>query len=998
MNAFRFFVYDRVKYLLPKVPGLVTTSENQAGNKGRGMVLSNIAVASKISTTSCSLSAIALMLFMAAPANAQTNAAPEATQSAPPASGGDQSPTDTPGMIDGPSDALPPSADAAAQGGADIVVTASRAGRAGFEAPTPTTVLDAGDLAKTGATNPADLLNRSPAFSASITPASTSSNTTNVPGANFLNLRGLGTSRTLVLVDGHRHVPTSSSGTIDVNLVPSILIDRIEVVTGGASAAWGSDAVSGVVNFILNHQLDGLRANAQAGISSHGDQEQFLVQGAYGAGFLDDRLRITVAGEYYDNRGGKTQGSRDWGRDGWNLVSNPDYTPTNGQFARIVSPDVQYPNATMGGLITARTGPLANIQFGPGGTVLPFTYGTHVGTTFMIGGSGDNLSRYASLEPEQDRWSAYGRVSFEITPDITAAVDVTVARTHAISVSTPPTDYGNITIQQDNAYLPDEIRAIMVDNNIQNFRMGRLNYEELGNIRTDNTTKLQRYVASLEGKFGDSWKWGAYFEHGIADYRQVYLDNRNQANWRMGVDAVVDPATGQIVCRSTLTDPANGCVPINVFGVGSISDAARDYVLADPYSDTRSKQDAGGVNISGEPFELWAGPVSIAAGVEARKQSLRTVSDPLSQAGAYRIGNVRAISGSFNVKEAFGEIIVPLARDLSFARLLEFNGAIRRTDYSISGAVTSWKAGLTYEPVQGVRFRATRSRDIRAPNLTELFLAQRQNTGFSVIDRVTGVQSQVAQLTMGNTDLQPEIGDTWTYGIVFEPDFAPGLRASIDATDIELTDAISTLSPQDTVDRCQAGATELCELIDRDSTGVIRTIRAPFLNLASIRSRSIDGEIDYQLPLSNISENLNGALSFRYLGTYVYDFITSDGTSTIDLAGQTDHVKYKQTVRVTYNNGPLQIFAEDNFIGKAKLSALYSGMEVSDNSIPSRNYVNLSASYELFDGRVQVFGLVNNLFDRDPPIVVSNSVFSLETNAATYDTIGRRFMIGLRLR
>lgn len=881
--------------------------------------------------------------------------------------------------------------------GDDIVVTASRSGRSGFVAPTPTIIVGASELGNTGVTNAADLLNRSPTFAASYSPGSVGPGVTNVPGANFLNLRGLGPERTLVLVDGRRHVPTNDRNAIDINLIPSLLIDRVEVVTGGASAAWGSDAVSGVVNFILTKNLDGFRANVQQGITRHGDQAQTQIQAAYGLSALDDRLHVMVAGEYYHNDGAGTQGSRDWGRNGWNLITNPNATATNGQYVRLVTPNVHYSNATMGGLITNRTGPLANIQFGPGGTVLPFTYGTNVGTSYMIGGDGTNLDQYQSLEPRQKRLNGFARVTFDVTSSITAGVDVTVAHNEALQLSTPATDYGNITIRQDNAYLPESVRAIMVANNISSFRMGRLNFEDLGYIKTNNSIKVQRYVPYIEGTIFDNFKWNGYFEHGVTHFDQTFINNRNQANWAAGVDAVVNPANGEIVCRSTLTNPNNGCVPIDVFGVGSISQAAKDYVLQNPYSRTRVRENAAGVNLSGEPFSLWAGPVSVAIGGEYRSQSLRTTVDPLSQVGAYRIGNTRAIAGSYNVKEVYGETVVPLAHDIALLHSLEFNGAIRHTDYSTSGGVTSWKAGLTYEPISGIRFRGARSRDIRAPNLTELFLASRSGAGLTLIDPATATQTFYTLVTTGNPDLKPERGDTWTYGVVFEPSLAPGLRASIDVADIKITNAISTLSAQDTVDRCAAGESSLCDFVRRDANGAL-TVTTPYLNLAEIHSRSIDGEIDYRLPLSNISSAMNGTLDIRYLGTYLDTFTTSTGVTTLQNAGLTDRPKYRQNVRVTYDNGPLTLFVEDVFIGRTKIFAQYSGLDISDNRVPSVNYVNVSGTVRMNDGHMELFGSITNLFDKDPPIVVMGNVFGLETNAATYDTFGRRFMIGVRFR
>ncbi|MDB5465536.1 MAG: hypothetical protein JWQ46_298, partial [Phenylobacterium sp.] len=576
----------------------------------------------------------------------------------------------------------------------EVVVTASRVDRAGFTAPTPTTTVGLQELQKSGTTNVADFLNTIPAFGAATTPASTAHNSVN-SGLNLVNLRSLGLNRTLVLVDRERFTPSTATGRVDLNVIPTVMIERVEVVTGGASAAWGSDAVAGVVNLIFKKNLDGFAGEVSGGLSQKGDNQDVKVALSWGGTALDGRLRFAIASEYEDNKGIGPNSGRDILQQNYNVIANPTYKLGNGQPQNYVTSNVNVSSATLGGLVT--TGPFAGQQFAPGGALAPFTYGTMRGSQYMIGGSGislDNSINGAQLGQFANpvrRGNLYLRTSFDVTDNVEATIDASYAQSASEAYLSIPYDLGTITIQRDNAYLTAAQRATLTAANVTSFKMGRINQDISYNYPV-NETQTQRFSFGLKGKFdalGTTWKWDSYVATGLTHFTQKIQGNRIIANWNQAVDAVVNPANGQVVCRSTLTNPTNGCVPVNLFGQGSPSAAAAQYVTGTSMLAADFRQDAAAVNITGEPFSVPAGPVSVAAGAEYRRESVRQVADALSNANAFNIGNPHDINGSEGVKEAFVETVVPLVKDLPFAKQVDFNGAIRVTDYQTSGAVTT---------------------------------------------------------------------------------------------------------------------------------------------------------------------------------------------------------------------------------------------------------------------------------------------------------------------
>jgi hypothetical protein len=410
-----------------------------------------------------------------------------------------------------------------------ITVTGSRISRAGFESPTPVSTLTQEDINIAARPNIAEFINTMPQVRASLSTTS-ATNQSLVGSGNFVDLRGLGEVRTLVLVDGKRFVPENRYGDVDLDVIPQALIESVDIVTGGA--------VAGVVNLRLNHDLEGFKGTVQGGRTDHDDNRNALVSLAYGAHLFDNRLKFIVGAEYGDNEGVPSILSRDWGRANWGIITNPNYVKGNGQPARLLVPNVGMSNSTLGGLINS--GPLKGIQFGPGGAPIPFNYGSLVTGTTMVGGDGQSTNFASVLESPVSRYSTYGRLSFEFNDWVTAYTEVSYAQTSStVPSNVIPND--QITINRDNAFLPASIGAAMDRDGLTSFTMGRVASDYSHEVYSPDY-KTTREVAGLDGKLPAGWSWHAYYTHGDSDQNTSWT-NRDNARFALATDAVINPST-----------------------------------------------------------------------------------------------------------------------------------------------------------------------------------------------------------------------------------------------------------------------------------------------------------------------------------------------------------------------------------------------------------------------------------------------------------------------
>jgi outer membrane receptor protein involved in Fe transport len=906
-----------------------------------------------------------------------------------------------------------------------IVVTGTRLQASGFTAPTPVTVVGAQMVQNRGKTNIAEALNEIPSFQPSSGPSQATRNLTGTQGASTVDLRGLGASRTLVLVDGRRHVGISPAGIVDVAVLPTNLIERVETVTGGASAAYGSDAVAGVVNFILRDRMEGFRGNIQYGTSQRWDNNEYSINGAVGHSF--GRVHVIAGADWSKNLGIANQYKRDWGAREPSYVGLPA-TRAAGLPANVLAYDARFSNATYGGLITA--GPLRGTAFGPGGVPYQFNYGALVGPSLMVGGDNYGVSDSSPrrLVNPTERFSSLARVNFDLTPTTTLYAEGGYARSSINTQGAIARSPDVITITLNNPYLPAATRAAMQRAGVTTFQMGRLQ-NELGSNRNVATSDVYRGVLGAKGKIFGDWQWDIYGQYGrtltINDYSSVALPRFYEATY------AITGANGQPACAPIASNPyytskdANrrqqilnvlgDCKPFNVFGEGSPSKESLDYVRSTNKQRVLTKQWVGAASINGSPFSTWAGPVATAFGGEWRKDIAFQDTDLFGFNQANDGPNFAALDGSNSVYEFFGEAGVPLMKDHALGRSLELNGAIRQTHYQYSGWVTTWKVGAVYEPTDWLRLRGTKSRDIRAPRVTELF-QQGGAAGFNITNPRNGVNASVPGVTLGNPDLQPEVADTWTGGFVFSPKwgFTSGFTLSMDYFRIKVDGVIGSISPLQIVDRYfNLGQTEYARFFSFDASPIgFSRITGQLLNLNQRLMDGVDLEARYRVPMDSLG--VPGRLDVSALVTWMNQNSVIDevgGTTTITkgvAVGPGPLPRWRGNVTFNYGLGRFSSTLQMRAFSGFKSNRAWIGPDdsrydprlgnsVNDNRGPGMAYWNFSARYDVIqkgDKVLQVYGVMDNIFDKDPP---QNALPMSSDGGIPYDFVGRAFKLGVRM-
>ena len=551
----------------------------------------------------------------------------------------------------------------------EVVVTGSRLITDGLKAPTPVTVVSSESLQDATPGSFVMALEQLPQFANSLHAGTSTLSVTGGSDGN-LNLRGIGSQRTLVLIDGQRTAASGISGIPDISSMPKALIQRTDVITGGASAAYGSDAVAGVVNFVIDNKFTGVKGELQGGITQYGDKKNYSLNLAAGMGFSDDRGHITLSYEM-DNDEGLLLFDRSIGYEGWALINSASVTaanpasPTNP--IRILASGVVANNATAGGVITSS--PLKDTQFGPGGSVEPYIGGTQRTPLSMIGGSGRNGGDQTGLFAPLRSKGFYAYLSYDVLDSLTLYTDVSLGSRHIRVDETPNrlNSTQSLTIFADNAYLPASIKAAMQTRGITSFQMARLQYDT-GLVYGQNNRKAERYVAGANGELG-SWSFDTYYAHDDAEQMVYTFADTIMENAFMASDAVFNPnGNGTIICRTTITNPTDGCVPANYFGQGSVSESAIKYITGTEIDRLISRQDAVGASLRGHPFTLWAGDLGMAFGAEYRNAHARLTPDAIAASrmnaaksraiptvldgklGGYALTNQQPQKGGYSVK------------------------------------------------------------------------------------------------------------------------------------------------------------------------------------------------------------------------------------------------------------------------------------------------------------------------------------------------------------
>lgn len=932
----------------------------------------------------------------------------------------------------------------------DIVVTGSRIIASGFTAPTPTTVIGEEQIIANAQPNIFNTIAQLPSLQGSTgTSTGTFSTSSGQQGLSSFSLRGLGPIRTLTLLDGQRVVGANVTGVPDISLFPQLLVKRVDIVNGGASASYGSDAVGGVVNFITDTRFVGFKGNVQGGVTTYGDNEQILAQAAWGGALFDDKLHLIVSGEYaHDegvgpgNFGIDLAGRRDWHRASTLLNTGQ----TNNGLPQFNYRDYAQPyQYALYGLIN--NGPLQGIAFDANGAPFNFNYGSngqplgngrvsncYPGNSFCVGGDlSGAVGSGASLVSSLQRVNGFGRIGYDFAPNNEIYLTVGVAQVKTSNQPSPGYNRPNLTVQCANPYLPQLVRDRCATAGITNFNFGSSN-GSFPSPRVFTDRRQYRFVGGIKGQFdvgGGDWNYDAYYAHGTTisdiDVNDIVLQNRYVA----ATNAVT--LNGAIVCADAGARAA-GCQPINIFGGFAPSSAALAYVTPQngPFQHTRLTQDVASLNFSGNLFDLWAGPLTLAFGGEYRHEFYTVNADPYgagvsalspnsdaypadpllnaAQGSNWAAGNYKNGTGAYTVYEGFAELNLPLFD--GGAGRANLNGAARVTHYSTSGTVWAWKIGGTWDtPLDGFRLRAVTSRDVRAPNLSELFAAPTVTTlpNFANPFPPAGAV-QAFQNTVGNPDLQPEIARNTELGVVYSnPSWLPGLSLSFDYYSIKLDGVVSTLSADQIVRFCFEGNQAFCGgfVLNSPVQGGNFINVQPF-NLASWKTSGFDIEASYRWsrPLG-----LPGSFTLRGLGTHIREFLVDAGIAGVDRVDQAgantgNTPDWKWLAIQSYENDAFSLTVQERWFSDGVFGNQYvvctascpastgNHPTIDRNTMKGAFYVDVGGSYNL-SSNVKFYFKVDNLFDHDPePSPQTNT--GLDVNPALYDTVGRTYRAGIR--
>jgi outer membrane receptor protein involved in Fe transport len=906
-------------------------------------------------------------------------------------------------------------------------------------------------------------------------------------GGSYLNLRNMGKQRTLVLFDGSRIVPADRASTVNVDNFPSALVRSVDVVTGGASAAYGADALAGVVNFVLDREFQGFKSNVSTGITEQRDGQNWSMSVAGGKQFGD---RLNVIGSL-EARQVHDMNRSPFDTDNWNstgLVINPDWvslTATPNIPQRLWAPRVHSATQTATGMITQPGFSLNGYTFTDDGKgVRPFVAGdvrnrVGAGSNGMQSGGPEADAAMRSFQngvssSEVKQRSAFTAVKYALSDSTEVFGQVMLGRTE----SNANDRRGNLEMGDayfvqayvENPFLPAAVRDAMIAQNRTSIRIDKIGQIDVpGRIniadgRDDkNISQMWSATTGFDHTFANDWALRGSYQYGESKLTTAAYDMLRIDRLGMAIDAVRDPATGAIMCNVQRFNPTaaqlaasmvgrtvpttqiganpNGtmsvnspifndnaikdCVPLNMFGLSNATREAADYVTTDKKGIRDLDQTFAELLLTGQLHEGWgAGPIGFAGGLTYREQAFNQFSTPLDgergvvnapeigirgmSAGttggnrsAHYFSATSWASGEFDVWEWFSELNVPIWEASNGVQRLDSTVAYRSSDYSLTGRVESWKIGGEFQIVDGLRVRATKSRDVREPTFGERFEAS--GGGATIVDPIGNRSYTITSNTGGNINLLPEIGDTLTAGIVWAPTFAwlDGFQASADWYEIDVKDRVGSLGAQRIVDDCFTGATELCQYIFRDASGQIGRVLNVNLNVAAARTSGVDLEMRYDMEPDFIGGQ-DEQLGFRLFSGYLAEnsVQATPGAINRDDVGSLSSPEWTTTATLRYGVGNFGASVIARYFDDTLINVLWvDGRDIDRNKISSQTTTNLVLTYRgetSTDATWTTSFNVTNLFDRDAPIVPSFSQRGgQQTISGQHDSFGRRYQLSL---
>ena len=931
-----------------------------------------------------------------------------------------------------------------------MIVTGSRVARPEASVTAPITVLDRAELAATGAPRLADALYELPqigftSLGRKVT-ADTNLGGIGLAGVSNPDLRDLGTARTLVLVNGRRHVGSIEGSTnVDLETIPTDMVERVEIITGGASAIYGSDAISGVINIILDEDYEGLKTRFRYGQSQRGDGEDALATVTWGNNFADGRGNVTLHASYNDY-GEVDALDRVWSAKARFFERNVANTgPGDGIPDEILYDDLRFNFSNENGAIFFGEDNDGNFVFVPQlisfddqGNVIPFDPGQVRQGNFSSGGDGLYFKRWQELLADGDRTQLHGTFRFDLNDAHTFFAEGKYVDTDTINFFDPsfiftaigstaaPPQLANPYVTIDNPFVRDDLRQYMTDNNLRAVFLER-DVAEFGQRAEQGQRTTQRFVGGLRGYLGPleyetSVNWGKT-EADLLDVNNLVL-----ANLAAALDVTTD-IEGNIICRDPVAaggDP--GCVPLNILGPVA-SDAAEDYVAANTRNLHELEQRVFNFTLTGSaPRPSWlAGDIGYAFGVEYREEESRFDPDPLIEAGATFQNTLLPTSGEFNVKEFFAEAAIPVLENLPGINYLEIDVAARWADYDTIGSDTTWKVGVNYEPIDSLRFRATTSKAVRAPNIGELFSAPSQTFSFfddpcdsreinDIADptiqanriancQADGIPSDFVFIPISNTpgslggneNLGAEETDALTVGFEWRPTFVEDLRVSADYISIDIDSAIRFPTLQNILDRCYDAPSlenQFCELFSRDRNDPAGPIITDYLiapvNVQSFEYEAVDLNVNYGVPVPEHWGGLRVGLKSSYVLTS-NDQPFADSPNRDDLVGELLTPEWRHNLSLTYERGDFDVYWNtividdqvwhDEFVGETPES-----FDQNNTGTYIRHDLQVGFNY----GQTWRFVAgVDNVTDKNPPIVAQAA-----GRDYIYDRIGRSYYVG----
>jgi len=957
-----------------------------------------------------------------------------------------------------PSAAFAQDAPAEAEEATEVVITGTLISNPNLTSSSPVSVIGEDEIQLRNEGNAEELIRDIPGAVPGIGAQTNNGN----GGFATVDLRGLGSQRNLVLLDGNRLVVANQSGTVDLNNIPVALLQRAEVLTGGASTTYGADAVSGVVNFITRKDFAGMELSVGNSITERGDGHAFRADFTVGGNF-DDGRGNAVLSLGYQEADAVYQGARD--------LSLFEISGTTGRAAGSSATSVP----TTIAIRPNPAGAAVRSQLNPTGTLLVPEY------------AGFNFNPYNIFQTPYKRHNLYAAANYEVSDTVEVYARGMFSRNVVSTIIAPSGIFGEaLTIRGDNPYLPAGVRdqlctsagialgaACNTNTAIPMLEVYRRT-TEIGPRVSEYTTTMFDYRAGAKVKFSDSVKLDLSAGYGESDLVQIQSGYVLRSRVQQALNA-----TNTTSCTVT----TNNCVPLNLFGPqGSITPAQAAFLNGSSTITIKNKLSQARAVIDGDlGVSLWSeDAIGFAVGAEYRKYEYARLPDnfaavPGELGGAG--GAVLPFAGGYEVKEAFGELIAPIVADKPFFHSLTAEAGIRYSSYSVDApgnptfGTTTWKGGLTWEPVESLKLRGNYQRAVRAPNINELFnpvstsltnlavdpcqgtapVGNANLTAVCIAQGATAVGAipaptagQINFTGGGNPNIQPETADTFTVGAIFRPTFVPGLTVSIDYYDIKVNDAIARQTPADALTACfgsnpatvgaGAASSAACTVIRRNpATGSLSGSPAttpglflPLTNEGRLATDGIDLSVNYQQKFGEVGLNLNfngnwtNHLRFRASPTAVNRDCVGYYSVNCGPTGGQIQPKFSFQQRTTLSYGPLDVSLLWRYIHpvryEAGLPPIFSGTITgvgpaanspmvgrveNFNHIEAYHYFDLTSRFEVNENLDLVFG-VTNLFDREAPLTGSSigatGANSGNTFPSTYDTLGRRFQASAKIR